>query len=118
MANAIKWTDPGEMRKRITIQNPDVTPTAAGGTDGEEEGTLATVCMAWAKIAPLTGSEAWRAKEQQSMTTHKINLLYQPGITSRMQALYQGRVFNFTDVRDLGEWHRELEITATEVIAT
>ena len=29
-----------------------------------------------------------------------------------------GRVFNLTDVRDLDEMHRELEIMATEVLAT
>jgi SPP1 family predicted phage head-tail adaptor len=110
---ATKWTNPGEMRKRITIQSVSTATTPSGETTG----TTGTVTKAWAKIAPLSGREAWLAKEQQDTTSHKINMLYQPGITAKMQAVYEKRVFNFTAVRDLEEMHRELEIMATEVIA-
>jgi SPP1 family predicted phage head-tail adaptor len=109
-----KRTPIGEMRKRITIQQADDTRTAAG----ETLDTPITVTQAWAKISPLSGREAWIAKEQQDTTSHKINMRYQPGITSKMRAVYQNRIFNFTDVRDLEEMHEELEIMATEAQAT
>lgn len=107
-----KRTPIGEMRKRITIQSIDTTPTASG----ETADTATEFARAWARIEPLTGREAWIAKEQQATTTHRINLRYQPGITSRMRAVLGTRVFNFTDVRDLDEMHEELEILATEVL--
>jgi len=102
------------MRKRITIQRIDTVRTESGETTE----TPVTFAQAWAKIAPLSGREAWLAQEQQSTTSHKINMRYQSGVTSKMQAAYQGRVFNFTDVRDLDEMHEELEILATEAMAT
>lgn len=102
------------MRKRITIERIDETRTESGETTD----TPIAICQAWAKIAPLSGREAWQAQEQQSTTSHKINMRYQPGITSKMRATYQGRIFNFTDVRDLDEMHEELEIMATEAQAT
>lgn len=110
--NTRKRTPIGEMRKRIVIACIDTTPTDSG----ETADTTTEFTRAWAKIEPLSGREAWIAKEQQSTTSHKINLRYQPGITSRMQAVYGTRVFHFTDVRDLDEMHEELEILATEVL--
>jgi len=110
---AIKWTQAGEMRKRITIQLPSTAPTESGETTGETE----AVCTVWAKVKPLGGREAWLAQAQQSTSTHKINIRYYPGITPAMQAVIGSRVFNFTSVNDIGEVHRELEIMATEVVA-
>ena len=91
------------MRKRLTIQSVSTATTPSGETTG----TPSTFCLAWAKL-PAAGREAWLAKEQQDTTSHKINMLYQPGITARMQAVLQpgGRIFNFTAVRDLDEMHR------------
>lgn len=109
-----KRTPIGEMRKRVAIQRIDTTRTESG----ETVDVAVLFCMAWVKIEPLTGREAWLAKEQQSTTTHRLNMRYQRGITSKMQAVYQGRVFSFTDVRDIDELHEELEIMAIEAQST
>ena len=112
MAN--RRTPIGEMRKRITIQKIDTTRTAGGETTD----TPSTFAKVWARIRPLSGAESWVAKELQSVTSHQLNLLYYPGITERMQAVYQGRTFNFISVRDLEEMHEELEILAKEATLT
>lgn len=104
------------MRKRIRIESLSDEATASGATTD----TPITVCHAWAKILPLSGTESWVAKEQQELTSHQINMRYQSGITPKMRAVQvaTGRVFNFTDVRDLDEMHEELEILAKEVLAS
>ena len=103
----------GQLRRFITIQRLDQTPTS----DGATADTLTTVCQCWASIEPLGGREAWVAREQQSTTSHRIRMHYQAGITPAMQALWDGRTFKFTSVNNLGELGRELEILATEVLS-
>lgn len=107
-----KWTPAGEMRKHITIEKISMSRTAGGETTDAPS----TVCYAWAKIAPVRGGEQWTLGQQQATNVYKINMRYQAGITSRMRANYQGRIFNFNAVNDIDELHRELEILATEVI--
>ncbi len=103
----------GEMRKRITIQQPSTAATPSGETSGNP----ATICRAWARILPLTGTETWVDEALQEISSHRLNMRYQPGITAAMFATFQGRQFNFTGVIDLEEWHEELEIYAKEVIS-
>ncbi|MGA2035875.1 MAG: phage head closure protein [Thermoguttaceae bacterium] len=100
----------GQMRKRIAI----LLPNEAASDSGETAGDPTTLCMAWARILPLSGSESWVSQEQQELSSHQINMRYQPRITPKMYATYQGRTFNFTSVRDLDEMHEELEILAKE----
>ena len=104
----------GTLRRYITIQRLDLTPTS----DGATVGTATTVCHTWASIEPFGGREAWMVKAQQATSSHRIRMLYRDGITPAMQALWNGRVFNFTSVNNVGELGRELEIIATEVVAT
>ena len=78
--------------------------------------TTIPLITTWALIEPLGGRELFLAKTSQDTSSHRIRMLYQPGITARMRAKYQGRVFNFTSVNNIGEQTRELEILATEVL--
>lgn len=107
-----KWTPVGTMRRKITIESIDVTPTASGETTD----TPIPLITAWALIEPLGGRELFLAKTSQDTSSHRIRMLYQPGITARMRAKYQGRVFNFTNVNNVSENGRELEILAIEVL--
>jgi SPP1 family predicted phage head-tail adaptor len=102
----------GARDRRIVIQS--LTPTTTDG--GEVTETAVTVCTIWAQIAPLTAREAWVAQQSQATTTHKIKILYRPGITHEMQATYAGRTFRFDSVVNLDEANRHLLITATEVM--
>ena len=102
----------GRRSRRIVIQSLAQT-TTDGGEVSETASTFATV---WAAIEPLSGREAWIAKQSQATTTHKITMLYMPGITPEMQAVYNSRTFKFDSVVNLDEANRHLMITATEVL--
>ena len=106
-----KWTPRGQMRRQITIQQIDTT----SDTNGETVNTASTFSTTWSRIAPGGGSEIYRGNAQQNTSTHEIRTPYIAGVTAKMQATYQGRIFNFTSVNDIDELHRELKINAIEV---
>lgn len=103
----------GKRNKHITLQRLDKV-TTDGGEVTETETTIAKV---WAAIEPLSAREFWQAQQSQATTTHKITILYRPDITTRHQAVWNGRTFRFESVVNLDEANRELMITATEVTA-
>lgn len=111
---AITYKPPpiGQFRKRMAIMLPSDAATASGETTN----TPTLIASAWCSIEPLSGSERYLEKIQQALNVHRIRMLYQPGITPKMYGVCDGRMFNFTNVNDVGELHRELMITATEVI--
>jgi len=103
----------GKRNKHITLQSL----TEAITDEGEVTETAATVAKVWASIEPLSSREAWFAQQSQATTSHKITILYRPGVTTRHQATWGGRTFRFDSVVNLDEANRELMITATEVTA-
>jgi SPP1 family predicted phage head-tail adaptor len=103
----------GRLSKHIVIESLDTVATASGGTTD----TPRTVAVTWASIEPLTGREAWLAKEQLSSVSHKITTRYVSGINAKMRAVYRGRIFNFESVVNVGERNAELVIMATEATA-
>lgn len=103
----------GSLRRKITIQSIATTPTV----DGETTGTTTNVLTAWASIEPLSGQERLLGGAQQDLITHRIRMLYQPGITAKMQAKWDGRIFNFVSVIVSGELNRDLEILAVEDVS-
>jgi head-tail adaptor len=111
---AITYKPPpiGQFRKRMAIYLPADTATPSGETTNAP--TLIT--MAWCSIEPMSGVEHWMNKVQQGLNVHKIRMLFQPGITPKMYGVCDGRTFNITNVNDVGELHRELDIMATEVL--
>lgn len=103
----------GSFRFRMAIQVMSQTRTSDGATVD-----LPTVfTYAWCALEPLSSREAFLAQAAQNLTTHKIRMLYQPGITPQMRGVINGRTFAFTSVIDRDEAHVELEILATEDVS-
>ena len=105
----------GKRKHRITIQSAG---TVASGLDTGQQhwASPITVCQCLASIEPLEGRERWQAMQVEAEVTHRITILYRPGITSAMRAILDGRIFHFGSVIDKDERHEELEILATEII--
>jgi SPP1 family predicted phage head-tail adaptor len=102
----------GSRNKHLTLQKLTESTTVGG----EVTETAVDTAKVWAAIEPLSSREAWQAQQSQATTTHKITMLYMPGVTSRMQAVWAGRTFRFESVVNLDEANRELMVTATEVL--
>lgn len=106
-------TGAGKRRCSLVIQSVAVVPDA----DGSTTDTLTTFATVFADIEPLGGRELYVARAQQDLSTHRISFPYLAGVTPKMQGVYAGRTFNFTNVNNVGEMNREIQINATEVLA-
>jgi SPP1 family predicted phage head-tail adaptor len=104
------WTPLGDMNKQMAVFALDDTPTASFGTAD----TPIPVMVIRAKLTPLRGNELFQAQCQTRMVTHRLNLVYQGGITGKMYAELGDRTFQFTSVINIDEENRELEIIAIE----
>jgi len=100
----------GRKNKLITIWDLNETATDEGETAENKDAFAET----WAAIEPLDAREQWSAKQSQATTSHTITIWYIDGVTSRMNATWNGRTFDFDSITDLREMRRELEIKATE----
>jgi SPP1 family predicted phage head-tail adaptor len=104
------WTPLGDMNKQMSVFALNEAPTESGGTDG----TPIALMVIRAKLTPLRGNELFQAGCQMRTLTHRINLVYQGGITGKMYAMLGDRKFEFTSVINIDEENRELEIMAIE----
>ena len=103
----------GKLRHRITIQNPP----AARNEYGEEEqdsDDWTDFKTVWAAITPLSGRELWNAQQSQPDVTHRIEIRYLAGVTSKQRAKLGSRLFNFQSMANIEERNRELHIVAVE----
>lgn len=104
------WTSLGDMNKQMTVFALDDTPTEGGGTVD----TPIPLMIIRARLTPLRGNELFQAGCQMRTLTHRINIVYQGGITGKMYAMLGDRKFEFTSVINIDEENRELEIMAIE----
>ena len=70
----------GNMKYRVTIQQPSLTPDGAGGFS-ESWSTVATV---YAAITPLTSGEQLKFGQIEATTTHQVVVRYRTDITPGM----------------------------------
>jgi SPP1 family predicted phage head-tail adaptor len=114
---AIASIQPGELRKRIRIQQNAAVQTPDGGT---AENWVDFVTR-WAAIGPLGGRELAAAAQVYPEANSLITLrwfpgaeLLRPGVAPDMRILYGARQFDIVNVNDVEERHQELRIVAIE----
>jgi len=112
MPDRLAITDAEHRNRRLTVQERIQTQA----DDGQLIETWTDVADVWASVKPIGGREMWLAQQAQARTTHRINILYRPGITPTMRAVWGDRVFQFERVINREELNLELEILATETI--
>jgi SPP1 family predicted phage head-tail adaptor len=108
----------GLMRHRGAIQRP---ADAQETTYGEALPTpWVHLCYAWVAVEPVTGNERYVSQQFLADVTHTVRMRYRDDITitpkCRLVLNVSGRVFEFRQVLDYRERHRELVITAVEEV--
>jgi SPP1 family predicted phage head-tail adaptor len=100
----------GELRDRVTIQQPTTT---SGGAWGPQPGwsDLTTV---WAKVLRVAASERSVQDGVQSVVSHRITMRYRPDLTSKHRLVYRGRPLDIVGVNDPDGRRHELLIEARE----
>jgi SPP1 family predicted phage head-tail adaptor len=101
----------GKLRHIITIQQPAL---AADGV-GEPVPTWGTFAAnIYAQITPLNGAERIQGNQINATVTHNVRTRYMPGVTPKMRILYGSRTLQITNVQNIDERDRELELACVE----
>ena len=100
----------GRLRHVVRIRERHEAADGFGGVTV----TLTTLFTTHAEIRPLRGAELERARQIQADVTHMVTLRYRPGITAKMDVLYQGRTLNIVAALNEDERGRWLDCLCKE----
>jgi SPP1 family predicted phage head-tail adaptor len=105
----------GTYRHVVTVQAP--TGSVADGEGGWTEGWADLTPAEWhVSISPASARDLERVGSGTVITsaTHLITGRYRPDVTTATRALFEGRLFAITGVRNTDERNVVLECTAEE----
>lgn len=105
----------GKLRHLVTIQSPVSTKDDSGGPVISSWVNLSPETT-YASIEPIGGRELWALQMANSLTTHRITIRYQQGITARCRVKYGDRYFQISAVLNVEERNRELQLLCTEIV--
>lgn len=85
---------PGQLRERITVQQPVRTTSALG----ESLVTWSTYATRWASVEGVGSREALQYGQQQVEVTHKVRMRYLDGLTATMRIQWRSRTLDVVSV--------------------
>lgn len=101
----------GKLRHRVTVQQF----IESQDSYGQENKTWSDHKTIWASVEPLRVRERMEAKQQQTDITHSITIRYLSSITSEDRIKWGSRIFNISEVRNIDEQDRRMQLLAIEV---
>ena len=97
----------GQLRDRVTIQQPVRVRTAMGGT----EDTWQDVTTVWASVRQPSSNELFAAAQQQALVEHVVVIRYRTGIAANMRVMWRGRALDIVgEPADMDGTRRELRL--------
>jgi SPP1 family predicted phage head-tail adaptor len=87
---------PGELNRRLVLQNPVETPDGAGGVMR----TYAFVARLWAKVEPVSARGAVVADAPGATITHRIIVRHRSAVTTRHRFVEGATVYRIVTLRD------------------
>jgi SPP1 family predicted phage head-tail adaptor len=89
----------GQLRHKITIEHVAEVQDENGNITNE----WATFLEAWAQVMPLTGAEAFQARQLDASLDHRVWLRYRPGVHPKMRIKFQepSGVIHYFDIRSV-----------------
>jgi SPP1 family predicted phage head-tail adaptor len=85
----------GDLRHRITLQNPVRTQNTSTGAITLSWEDVVTV---WASIKPLSTREFLAAQAAQSKVVGRIVIRYRAGVDATLRAVHNGKIYNIEGV--------------------
>jgi SPP1 family predicted phage head-tail adaptor len=86
-----RMPQPGELNRRVLLQQPTRTADAYSG--GAISGWR-TVAEVWAKIEPLQGSELWAARAVRTDLSHTVTIRYRADLAADWRIVHGPQAFN------------------------
>ena len=100
----------GSLRHRVEIQS--VTDSASAFGDVSQ--SWSTVTTVWASIEPLKAREAFEAQQTKTRVSHRVEIRYISGVTTKHRLVYGSRTLNINSVLNPGERNERLVLVCTE----
>lgn len=98
--------NPGEMRKRVTLQSRSVT----AGTGGFQTKAWSTIAVVWAKWVNVHGSESVQAAAMGIEELATVTVRYRSGIDPTCAILKGSTRYEIISIDNIGERNEFLEI--------
>jgi SPP1 family predicted phage head-tail adaptor len=109
MSSGLENINPGELRRRITVQQLQKNQDELGGFTEIWTDFL----YAWAQIEPRTGRELTDAAQLYPETDTQIRMRWRPGLDEAMRIIDEyGNQYDIYSIADLEERHRVIDIMA------
>lgn len=89
----------GKLRHRVVIQSV----SEALDSYGQPALTWSTVTTVWGSVEPLTGNEAWKAKQINADVTHRVVIRHYDGLTPKHRLQHDSRTLEILSVRNFEE---------------
>jgi SPP1 family predicted phage head-tail adaptor len=89
-------TDPGELKHRLTLEEPVETPDGAGGVTR----SYATVTTLWAAVTPVAARASVEAASLAATITHRILIRWRDDVTTRHRLRDGARIFRIAALRE------------------
>ena len=105
-------TDPGELRHRLTLEEPVETADGTGGVTR----SFATVTTLWASVTPVSARGRVEAASLAADVTHRIVIRSGPQLTTRHRLREGTRIFRILALRDRDGSGRFVEIGVQEKV--
>lgn len=96
--------DPGELNRKITIQQCTATRDGSGG----EIPAWSNVATPWAKKVHRTSREFFGAQKINAETTDMFIIRYRLGITVKMRVIFDNKTYDIIGADDPDGSRREL----------
>jgi len=107
-----KWTRPGRMRHRITIQKPTAS---AADSFGETTTTWSDLGTVWAFVLPLQSMERWQAARVNAEITYEVAIRYWAAVDETHRILWGSRTLELAAPPiDVDGLHREMRLMCRE----
>ena len=103
-------TAPGQLRDRLTLEQPVEMPDGAGGVTR----SYATVSTLWAALMPVSARDQVVADSLGATISHRIIIRARTDVTTRHRLRKGSRIFRIVTLRDQHGRGRFLEIGAQE----
>lgn len=104
---------PAGDRRHVVVVEQKSTTKGSMGNVLESWSTFATIrCKIW----PGKGKEAEESRRETGRVLTRFFTGYYPGITIGMRLSFKSRYFDITNIANLGELNRELEISTEEIV--
>lgn len=102
---------PGEMRERVTIQEPARSTNAVG------ESTLAwsDVATVWASVNGVSAKEMLDYGQEQVSVTHKLRLRYYSGLTQQHRFRWRGKTLHIVSLLEYGNRSEHVAVCEEDV---